>query len=34
MPLAAPALILTGGANAEDAAISITIKDHKFEPHR
>jgi plastocyanin len=32
MLLATPALILTSAANAEDAAISITIKDHKFTP--
>lgn len=32
MLLTAPALTLTGAANAEDAAVSITIKDHKFTP--
>ncbi len=32
MLLSAPALTLAGAANAEDAAISITIKDHKFTP--
>jgi plastocyanin len=32
MLLSAPALILTPTANAEDAAIPITIKDHKFTP--
>lgn len=30
--LAAPASILAGAARAEDATVSITIKDHKFTP--
>ena len=32
MLLTVPALTLAGAANAEDATISITLKDHKFTP--